>query len=383
MTTTCLRTQLADLQRRNALLKKLQSVMQLASSTADSRDDTGVISALRAAKKSGELATDVLERIVNEYEHTQQPKCFTDNDTREIDARDDSQTPLKFPPPLRLGELGQNHSHGGRASGSQTAREFGGSAAMRSRKDLLEPLEHSERYRTLLVALNLATPSPTTINLAAKRSTENSNENVAMSPEQTPQAMRNTDGKAVRTEKSRAPIDAAIGTTRNTARQMRTRTSEGVPLVRRKFDFEAQKQSNAGSVKDFPSTWLHKAPTKERPTVPRRHAARQRTKSLPVTQVEIATASNAVEQPSPRRLSLPSSPQWTDDMNPGHQPDGEFSREMRKAFNLGVRSLLRPLRFGGTALQVKVKAKRSKQATQMWEAVRMEAATCSRIGEAA
>ena len=34
----------------------------------------------------------------------------------------------------------------------------------------------------------------------------------------------------------------------------------------------------------------------------------------------------------PYEKSLPGSPYWTDDMNPGNQPDGEFSEEMNKQF---------------------------------------------------
>lgn len=66
------------------------------------------------------------------------------------------------------------------------------------------------------------------------------------------------------------------------------------------------------------------------------------------------------------RWTLPGSPCWTDDMNKSNQPDGEFSREKKEVFKRGVRQLLRSVVGGGTLLETKVSAKRSKQAAQMW-----------------
>ena len=79
------------------------------------------------------------------------------------------------------------------------------------------------------------------------------------------------------------------------------------------------------------------------------------------------------------RWSLPGSPRWTDDMNPSHQPDGEFSREKKVVFERGVQTLLRKVRFGGTVLETKVEAKRSKHSSQLWGHQRNQAkAGCNR-----
>lgn len=371
--TDTLRCHLAALQRRNTLLRKLRA-MQQAPDSVDGCGANRVDIALTAARESGDVTTDVLEQIVNASEHLTPSKSGPPQDYPRA-----SRT-VPHVPPLRLRCLGENDEGGGRATGSHTARELGANESQRA-CSTEEPLENSVRYRTLLVALNLATPSPNSANVTScEKATAVTQTERIIAVDSTTQNQHNggvLDGRAGMANK-------------NTARRARTR--EGVPLVRRKLDFEEQKQTSAAnSETDIPSTWLRKAPRKERPATTQRNTkarsapvqrdmARPRTKSLPVTAAEITSVWPCEVENTllAHRLSLPSSPRWTDDMNPGQQPDGEFSKEMMKVFSRGVRSLLRPLRFGGTALQVKVEAKRSKHATQMWAAVRAEEASDKR-----
>jgi len=72
------------------------------------------------------------------------------------------------------------------------------------------------------------------------------------------------------------------------------------------------------------------------------------------------------------RRSLPGSPRWTDDMNPSQQPDGDFSMEKMCAFQKGMRNLLRTLRWGGTVLETRVQAKRSKASQDLTQQERRE-----------
>lgn len=73
------------------------------------------------------------------------------------------------------------------------------------------------------------------------------------------------------------------------------------------------------------------------------------------------------------KRSLPGSPRWTDDMNPSHQPDGEFSREKKNDFDKALKNLCRKIRCGGTVLETRVVAKRSKQSQRLFAEARAEA----------
>lgn len=96
-------------------------------------------------------------------------------------------------------------------------------------------------------------------------------------------------------------------------------------------------------------------------------STRPRCHSAPVIgTLEAETKAKLAAQGEPGKWTLPGSPRWTDDINPSHQPDGEFSHEKRAAFERGVKTLLRNNRFGSTLLETKVEAKRSKHTTAIW-----------------
>eukprot|EP00658_Telonema_sp_P-2_P042376 TRINITY_DN3040_c0_g2_i3.p2 TRINITY_DN3040_c0_g2~~TRINITY_DN3040_c0_g2_i3.p2 ORF type:complete len:112 (-),score=23.47 TRINITY_DN3040_c0_g2_i3:52-387(-) len=67
------------------------------------------------------------------------------------------------------------------------------------------------------------------------------------------------------------------------------------------------------------------------------------------------------------QLSLPGSPQWTEDMNPGRQPDGEFSRLKRARFARCVSVMLRRSRSsrGMSRFEALVLHKRRKHQVEM------------------
>lgn len=107
-------------------------------------------------------------------------------------------------------------------------------------------------------------------------------------------------------------------------------------------------------------------------TPPNTH--RQRASSFTSSeQIEMSVKMRLKVEGGEGKKSLPGSPGWTDDMNPAHQPDGEFSLEKKHEFCKGVRNLLRILRCGGTLLETRVASKRSKQNQEMWMATRNEA----------
>jgi len=140
----------------------------------------------------------------------------------------------------------------------------------------------------------------------------------------------------------------------------------------------------AGSEPSFPATWARNNEKKKKPLViplaPVNRAgvnSRPRAQSAPVKDASALEAEAKVKlrQEGGTGRSLPGSPRWTDDMNPGNQPDGVFSKQMMETFKRAVRSLLRPCRFGGTPLEAKVEAKRSKHNQLLWAEARNEGRT--------
>lgn len=67
------------------------------------------------------------------------------------------------------------------------------------------------------------------------------------------------------------------------------------------------------------------------------------------------------------RPSLPGSPRWTEGMNPGHQPDGPFAKQMRALFRHKMSGLLHGVGAGRrTQLEVEVDRKKIQHLQRLW-----------------
>ena len=73
------------------------------------------------------------------------------------------------------------------------------------------------------------------------------------------------------------------------------------------------------------------------------------------------------EEEVDERPSLPGSPYWTYEMNPGHQPDGTFAREKRAEFRCQMAVLIHGAGAGmRTQLEVRVERKKIQHLQRLW-----------------
>jgi len=344
-TTASLRDHLEDLQRRNRLLRELRAAQLTSSSSNGERQrHEAVMGALMQAKETGPVTNGDLERIVD-LARVARPSANHRNSRCPLAAGDVNQGPAPKPRlKLKLSEIAPapQQSHTARepranpqrnAEAAATARDFhnsraSGSVTERAANAAVGGVKAS-RYHTLLAALNLE----------AGFGENDGNDGLPIIP--CPE------------EPTQGKLD-------------RKKTIEAL-----KGERETQLSSDA-AVEPLASAAAAKANEPEvAATRPRCHSAPLMGASTLLQ--EEARARLKAEGGAGRR-SLPGSPRWTDDMNPSHQPDGMFSREKIGIFERGVRNLLRTARFGGTLLETKVEAKRSKHTSQLWMNERSEEA---------
>lgn len=115
----------------------------------------------------------------------------------------------------------------------------------------------------------------------------------------------------------------------------------------------------------FPDSWIQAR--KEAAARSSQDSSRPRAKSAPVVGADLKEkAKSRLKAEGGKGRSLPGSPAWTDDMNPGQQPDGELSRQKFALFVKELRQLVRPQRLtGSTILQTKVAKMRAQPASNL------------------
>lgn len=329
-TTLELKSHLEALQRRNYLLKQLRDA-QIAHSQSKMKSPPSrkmVKQALRRAKEEGSLPTPVLQQIV---------------DITNCDG-----TKAKNSRPI-------------------TARQFSTATTRRP----LAPTSINHAKKDPRLKLNLSevrpqqtpTPEPKIGDWIPECQTARTDGSFIKDPPE--------ESSAPATARPACPIIKTVAARSGTRYQKllialqleapSTTTKDATLKESMKEDQAEAGETRDGSDSSEPATYTP-------PNTYRERASSSTTED----DLEMSAKRRLKEEGGDGKRSLPGSPGWTDDMNPSHQPDGEFSMEKKHEFQKGVRNLLRVLRSGGTLLETRVASKRSKQNQEMWMATRNE-----------